>query len=331
MKFITLTIALALGAVMAPLVPATNANAAEIKLAVGCPPVPACADWVWAVDVAEHLKKSGLEAKVFVGGALGKDPEIIDQLSQGLVQIGLTNFVMIAQVDKRILGFISAYMFDDMDHFFRASKDSDMVRSIDANMQKQGIRIAGLTGLGGLVGIFNAKKPIRSIADLDGIRLRAIDDSQIKLFEQWGAAGAVIDMPEFATSVQQGVVDGYFNPPIVAIIFRHMGILKHYTPIGGGTPFRSALMSNDWYNGLDDDTRAKVDAAVNNANANNVAWTKKAIETELAILKKGGVTITEPSEAALAEFKELSMKVWSVLMPADAVDAFVALAAKTRK
>ncbi len=330
MKITTMAIALVLGAVTVPAMPTTNAYAEEIKLAVGCPPVPACADWVWAKDVADQLKNSGLEAKLFTSGALGKDPEIIDQLSQGLLQIGLTNYVMIAQVDKRILGFISPYMFDDMDHFFRASKNSDMVRSIDANMQKQGIRIAGLTGLGGLVGIFNSKKPIGSIADLEGIRLRAIDDSQIKLFEKWGAAGAVIDMPEFATSVQQGVVDGYFNPPIVAIIFRHMELLKHYTPIGGGTPFRSALMSNDWYAGLDDDTRAKVDAAIKNANANNVAWTKKAIESELAILKKGGVTITEPDDAALAEFKERSKKVWSVLMPADAVAAFVELADRTR-
>lgn len=328
MKFRNILSALVLSAAI---LPAAEAKAAEIKIAVGCPPVGACADWVWAEDVAKQLNAAGLEAKVYAGGALGKDPEIVDQLSQGLLQIGLTNFVMIAQVDKRILGFISPYMFDDMDHFFRASQGSEMVQSINESMQKQGVRIAGLTGLGGLVGIFNSKKPITSVADLDGLRLRAIDDSQIQLFKEWGVAGAVIDMPEFASAVQQGVVDGYFNPPIVAIIFRHMEFLKYYTPIEGGTPFRSALMSDDWYNDLDDDTRAKVDAAIKNANANNMAWTKKAIEVELALLTKGGVTITELSPAALAEFKELSMNVWNVLMPEDSVADFVALADKTRE
>lgn len=331
MKYRNWIAALLLGAVLAPTAPATKANAEEIKIAVGCPPVAACADYVWADDVATQLNEAGLEAKVYTGGALGKDPEIVDQLSQGLVQIGLTNFVMIAQVDKRVLGFIAPYMFDDMDHFFRATKDSDLLRSIDENMQKQGVRIAGLTGLGGLVGIFNAKKPVASLADLEGLRLRAIDSSQMELFNQWGAAGAVIDMPEFATSVQQGVVDGYFNPPIVALIFRHTEFLKHYTPIYGGTPFRSALMSDDWYTGLDDATRQKVDAAIETANANNIVWTNKAAAAELEQLKKAGVTITEMDAAALADIKERSKKTWNVLMPADAVDAFVELADQTRQ
>ncbi|MCY4180207.1 MAG: hypothetical protein OXD48_08025 [Litoreibacter sp.] len=70
----------------------------EIKLAVGCPPVPACADWVYAEDIATSLREAGLQATVFTGGALGKDPEIVDQLSQGLLQIGLTNFVMIRDI-----------------------------------------------------------------------------------------------------------------------------------------------------------------------------------------------------------------------------------------
>ena len=92
---------------------AASAQAEEIKISVGCPPVPACADWVWAEDLAKTLREEGLEAKVFTGGALGKDPEVVDQLSQGLLQFGLTNFVMIKQVDPRILGFVTHYMFDE--------------------------------------------------------------------------------------------------------------------------------------------------------------------------------------------------------------------------
>jgi len=310
---------------------AKTASAEEIRLAVGCPAVPQCADWVWAEDVAKQLNDAGLEAKVYVGGALGKDPELVDQLSQGLLQFALTNFVMINQVDPRVQGFITPYMFDDMAHMFRALDETDLLAPIAAKMEEQGVKIAALTGLGGTVGFFNTKKPIEKPADFEGLRMRAIDSSQMELLKNWGASGVVVDMPEFTTSVQQGMVDGYVNPPAVAFIFKHTDFLKYYTDAGAGTPFRSALMSKDWYDGLSAEDRAKVDEAVRQANLRNREWTEKAAAEELAQLEKLGVTVTKLTPEARADFVERAKKTWPLLMPADAVEAFAAAAEKTRK
>lgn len=310
---------------------AGSAGAEEIKIAVGCPPVPICSDWVWAEDFAAKLTEEGLEAKVYTGGALGKDPEVVDQLAQGLIQVGLTNFVMIKQVDPTVLGFIAPYMFDDMDHMFRALDETDILTSIDENMQAQGIRIGGLIGLGGPVGIFNTKHPVTSLDDLSDLRLRAIDSSQMALFEEWGVPGVVVDMPEVTTSLQKGMIDGYINPPVVAFIFKHTDFLKYYTDAGAGTPFRSVLMSLDWYDALDAATKEKVDSALAAANAANRVWNKKAIDQELAKLKELGVEVTTLSPDARAAFEEKSKKAWAELMPADAVSAFEAAAEQTRQ
>ncbi len=310
---------------------AAIAQAEEIRIGVGCPAVPVCGDWVWAEDLAGKLREDGFEATVYASGALGKDPELVDQLSQGLLQFGVTNFVMINEIDPRVQGFMAPYMFDDMDHMFRALDETDILDSIDESMQAQGIRIAGLTGLGGTVGIFNSKKPIETLADLEGLRIRAIDATQTKLIEEWGASSVVIDMPEFMTGLQQGMVDGYVNPPVVALIFQHTDYLKHYTDAGSGTPFRSALMSDDWYGGLSDEDRAKVDAAVALANEKNRAWTAEAAAKELDQLREKGVTVTTLSPEARAEFVERSKTAWPSLMPADAIEAFTAAAEQTRQ
>jgi TRAP-type transport system periplasmic protein len=310
---------------------ASAATAQEIRLAVGCPAVAMCADWVWAEDVAQQLNAAGLTAQVFVGGALGKDPELVDQLSQGLLQFAVTNFVMISEVDPRVTGFIAPYMFDDMPHMFRALDETELLDPIRESMKAQGIRIAALTGLGGTVGIFNTKAPVESVADLDGMRLRAIDGSQMQLLGNWGASGVVVDMPEFTTSAQQGMVDGYVNPPVVALIFKHTDFLKFYTDAGAGTPFRSALMSQDWYDGLSDEGRSAVDAAVAGANERNREWTLKAAEQEITQLEALGVTVTTLSPEARAEFVERSRAAWPALMPADAVAAFEAAAEATRR
>lgn len=311
-------------------VPPGGAAAEEIKIAVGCPPVPACSDWVWAEDFAKQLNDAGMEAKVYTGGALGKDPEIVDQLSQGLLQVGLTNFVMIAQVDKRVLGFIAPYMFDSLEHMFKAIDETGIVASIDAKMQEQGVKIGALAGLGGPIGIFNTKKPIETVADLEGLRLRAIDASQTAVLDEWGASSVVIDMPEFTTSVQRGLVDGYVNPPIVPLIFKQTEFLKHYTNAKAGMPFRSVLMSNDWYNGLAGDEKAKVDAALKTANDNNRKWTYAAAEKELEMLKQAGVTVTELTPEARAEFVERSKAAWPRLLDAEALEMFRNAAEQTR-
>jgi TRAP-type C4-dicarboxylate transport system substrate-binding protein len=307
-----------------------RADADEIKIAIGCPAIPVCSDWVWADDFAKQLNDAGLEAKVYVGGALGKDPEVVDQLSQGLIQVGLTNFVMIAQVDKRILGFIAPYMFDSLEHMFRALDETDILKSIDANMQKQGVRIVALAGLGGPVGIFNTKHPIEKLADMKGLRLRAIDSSQTSVLDEWGASSVVIDMPEFTSSVQRGLVDGYVNPPIVALIFKQTDFLKYYTDAGAGMPFRSVLMSNDWYNGLSADDKAKVDAAADFANKHNREWTYAAAKKEIDQLKKVGVTVTELTPEARAEFVVASKKAWPKLLDPDALAMFEKAADQTR-
>ncbi len=317
--------AMAVGAMIAA------AHSEEIRIAVGCPAVPACSDWVWAEDFAGQLNEAGLTAQVYVGGALGRDPEVVDQLSQGLLQVGLTNFVMIAQVDKRVLGFIAPYMFDSLEHMFRALDETDILDSIDGNMQTQGIRIAALAGLGGPVGIFNTKQPIEKVADLQGLRLRAIDASQTAVLEEWGASSVVIDMTEFATSVQQGIADGYVNPPVVPLIFQHTEFLKYFTNAGAGIPFRSVLMSNDWYDALSDADRAIVDAAIEQANANNREWTYRAAEQEIAMLKDRGVTVTELTPEARAEFVERSQAAWPRLLEADALQMFIDAAEQTRR
>jgi len=127
------------------------------------------------------------------------------------------------------------------------------------------------------------------------------------------------------------MIDGYINPPIVAFIFKQTDFLKFYTDAGAGTPFRSVLMSLDWYNGLDAAAKTNVDAALAYANERNRAWTFKAADQELAKLNELGVTVTELSPEARAEFVETSKKAWAELMPPDAVAAFTAAAEKTRQ
>jgi TRAP-type C4-dicarboxylate transport system substrate-binding protein len=310
---------------------ALPAAAADLRIAVGCPPVPQCADWVFAEDVKARLAERGVEAEVVPGGALGRDPDVVDQMSQGLLEMALTNFVMVRQFEPMILGFMTPYMFDDQAHMLRAIDEGSVVGRINETLAAEGLRLGTLIGVGGPLGLFNARGPIEGFDDLAKLRLRAIDRSQVALFEAWGSQGVVIDMAEFATSVQSGVVDGYFNPPIVPLMFQHTDMLKFYTEIGAGYGVRSVLMSAGWYDGLSAEVRAKVDDAIAAAAAKNRTWTLAAEAGEVAALEARGVTVTRLDPAVLTEFRDRARTVWGELMPAEYIETFEALAAATRQ
>lgn len=310
---------------------ATPSAAAGLRIAVGCPAVDSCGDWHWANDFSTRLRERGVASEVVLGGALGPDQSVVDQMSQGLVEVGLTNFVMVRRIDPLILGFLTPYMFDDLDHMFRAIAQSDVQSRIDASLAPSRLKLAAILGVGGPVGIFNAKRAIEKPADLAGLRFRAIDRSQLALYEAWGTQGVVVDMAEVSTSLQSGVIDGYINPPVVALIFQHTDFLKFYTDAGAGIGVRTALMSRDWYAGLDAKTRAAVDEAIAHATENNRAWTRRVAAAELKTLETKGVKVTTLSPEMRKQFGDLSRKAWSALIPPQQLDYFVAIAGKSRK
>lgn len=317
-------------AALATLWLAAPAQAAAIRISIACQALESCGDWQWASAFKAKLKEKGVDSDILTGGALGNDQSVVDQLSQGLLEIGVTNFAVVRQAEPLILGFLAPYMFDDLAHMFRVIDGTDLTARIDKGLGAQHIKLGAILGVGGPVGIFNNRRPVEKPADLAGLRMRAIDKTQLGLFQIWGAQGVVVDIAEVATSLQTGVVDGYANPAAVALAYQHTDLLKYYTDAGAGQAIRTALMSRDWHAGLDAQTRAAVDEAAAFATAGNRAWTLRVAADELKSLAAKGVKVGTLTAEGRQQFVELSKKAWAVLMPADTVAVFAAAADKAR-
>ena len=92
----------------------------------------------------------------------------------------------------------------------------------------------GLKGLcffdAGARSFYTSDKPIRSVDDLDGLKIRVMKTSMsIKSVQAMGASPAPIDFGELYTALQQGVVDGAENNPPSFYTSMHYEICKYYT------------------------------------------------------------------------------------------------------
>ncbi|GAB1377787.1 TRAP transporter substrate-binding protein [Pararhodobacter aggregans] len=291
-----------------------SAASAQIKISLDSPPdLEGSGSYVWAHAFSTYLNEHGMAAEEYQRGALGGDDEVFDQVSQGLVEVGLSPLGIVASIDTLIYGLRLPYFFADMATVDRALYDNGMLAAINEGLDGSGVQVLAVDTVGPATGIFNTLHPVTSMADMSDLRMRALDESQIQLYAAWGSTGTVVSWAEVPNALQTGVANGYLNPAFVPLLFGHTDFIKYFTPAEISPSLRIIIVSEDWYEGLSDADRATVDAAAAAANEANRTW----LETQtgvIAQLEAAGVTISELSPEARAEFQAASATTYDLIV-----------------
>jgi TRAP-type transport system periplasmic protein len=290
---------------------------AQVSIALDSPPdLSGSGSYVWAHAFAEHLRANGMEVEEFQRGALGGDDEVFDQVTQGLLEVGMSPLGIVASVDSLIFGLRLPYYFDDIGQVDAALQEGGMLERINAALAPAGVRVLDVTLVGPATGIFNTRRPVNSMADMSGLRMRALDESQIALYATWGATGTIVSWAEVPNALQTGVADGYLNPAFVPLLFGHTDFIRHFTEAAISPSLRIAIASEDWYQGLSAEDRATVEAAVVAARTANREW----LPTQAGVvdqLREAGVAVAELSPEARDEFRTASMTAYDRIVTAE--------------
>jgi TRAP-type C4-dicarboxylate transport system substrate-binding protein len=298
---------------------------AQVKIALDSPQdMENSGSYVWAHTFSEYLNSHGLDAEEFQRGALGGDDELFDQVSQGVLEVSMSPLNIVGSIDKLIYGMRLPYFFKDMEEVDRALNEGGMLAKINEATTKEGVRVVSVNTVGQASGIFNTKKTVSSVADMQGLRMRALDESQIDLYKAWGATGTIVSWAEVPNALQTGVADGYLNPPFVPLLFGHTDFIKYFADARISPALRITIVSEDWYQGLSDKDRAVVDEAVAAATKANRDWLKGRTAI-LDKLRDAGVEVVTLDQAERDAFREASGPAYeSGLLTADQIAAWEA-------
>ena len=152
------------------------------------------------------------KAKVVVYGSsqLGGDKEMIQKLKLGTIDMALPSTVMSSEVDLFGL-FELPYVVKDRGHMARIEREI-FWPSIAPEAEKKGLKVVAVWE-NGFRHITNNKQPIKSPADLKGIKLRVPEGKwRMKMFQDYGATPSPMKFSELFTALQTGVMDGQENP-----------------------------------------------------------------------------------------------------------------------
>ena len=164
-------------------------------------------------DQLKSLTGGKYEVKVFPNGTLGDANRMNEQVRSGTLQMTKSLFSNLTAFDKR-LGVLSLpYAFPKPDDGFTALA-GELGTQCKAILEKADLVVLGFFYTG-TRNVYNSKRPIRTPADLKGLRLRVPQDPvAIDAFNALGAQATPLAATEIYSALQQGVIDGAENNPI---------------------------------------------------------------------------------------------------------------------
>ena len=253
-------------------------------------------------SLVESASGGAIEVKLFPNGQLGKDNEVIQQVRDGIVESVISSAGGIAQHYPLVGVFDIPFAFPNIAVANRViDKRSEFGKKFSADLEKKtGLKVLGLIDSGGFFAFSNSKRPITSVADMNGLRIRTMTlPTHEAMVSSLGGKPTPLPWAEVYTALQTGVADGQMNPiPIIAFakfdeVQKYLSITNHVI-----TPY-IWTMNADFYNSLSPEHRAIVDWASEVATeaGRGVSRVIEASENGLpALSKKMEVNVVSPAE-----------------------------------
>jgi C4-dicarboxylate-binding protein DctP len=184
--------------------------------------------------------------------------------------------------------------------------DGPFGTELKEEMRKQaGIRILG-TSAPGPFRNFATKKPVRSVKDLKGLRIRTMEHpAHQAMVRALGAAPTPLPFGDVYTAMRTGVIDG-FELPYQATLNMKLEEVIDYMIVDGHLFNQLFLyVSDKWFNALPADHQAAVLKAGEAAQAASRGIVRIWEASGADELAKKGVELYFPKREELAEFRKL--------------------------
>ena len=238
-------------------------------------------------------------------GQLGGERDMIEGLQIGSLDLVITSTGPLGNFVPDVLALDLPFLFRDYSHA-RNVLDGEIGQELLAAIGEN--NLVGLAwSENGFRHVTNSQRPVTTPADLEGLKLRTMENAvHMAAFQGMGAAPTPMAFPEVFGALQQGVVDGQENPITVITASRFWEVQGHVTLTGHVYSPAVVLASPVLYDGLSDEQKGWFHQAAAAAAAATRAEVDRLEAEGVALMRQNGMeVITEidraPFQALAAE------------------------------
>ncbi len=235
-----------------------------------------------------------LTIQMYPNSVLGGEKEMIEQTQVGAIQILRTSLGPIGPVVPEVNVFNMPFVFKSIKQM-RDVIDGPIGQELLDKISASPVRLIGLAWMDGGSRSLYTKKPVRTPADLKGMKIRMMGNPLfVDTMNAMGGNGISMGYGEVFTALQTGVIDGAENNPPSLYTANHFKAgAKYYTLTNHLIIPEVLVMSKVSYDKLTKDQQALIKKLAREAQFEQRELWDKAVAEYTAKLKAEGVEFIE--------------------------------------
>lgn len=288
-----------------------NINAANIKLSTN---VAESSTWVAGAtkfkELVETRSKGQHTVQIYPNATLasGNDRVEIEMTQAGAIDIVLKSTVWLAQLDSKFAAISLPWIFPDVKSALRVM-DGPPGQELDKLLRKQNLH-ALAWGSGGFFQLYSNKGPIKTPADIAGVKIRT--PGLALYLDSWKEVGAVpvaLNFAEVFSSLQAGAIDGGISPIPLIYSSRFFEVSKNISLVNFSFEGVGLIASDVFWARLSEEDRKMVRQAAVEAMTYQRTVAAEQEEKQKKQMTDAGVAIYQPTSAQLEEFRVKAQKI----------------------
>lgn len=287
------------------------AVAAEYRIAVG-DGAGGTQEALGKAFVAALEEQSGgkMTGKLFVNGQLGDEQDTVTAAATGTLDFSILAINNITPFSPSVGTLTLPYVILSQEDAEKVTQGDVGQQMIEQTIEDAGVRIIGW-GYSGFRVLTNSKKPVSTVADLQGLVIRVPkNEIMIETYKSWGISPTPMAWGETFAALQQKVVDGQDNPFMTVYAMKFDEVQKYITDLHYLFSIEPLIVSEALFTSLSDEEQAQVLAAgeaATKASSEFLRAEEVKIKEELV---SRGMEITEPADDEQEFMKLATEAVW---------------------
>jgi tripartite ATP-independent transporter DctP family solute receptor len=243
----------------------------------------------------EAATNGRLSIQMYPSMQLGGEKEMIEQAQVGALAIARISVGPMGPIVPELNVFNMPFMFRDIAHMEKVIDGpigDEMLKKLSDHPTANLIGLCWMNA--GTRNVYNSKKPIRSVEDLKGLKIRMMGNPVfVDTMNALGGNGVAMGFDQLVNAMQTGVVDGAENNEPSYTTGQHYRYAKYYSMTGHLIIPEILVFSKKIFTSLSKDDQALLLKVAKEAQQEErVLWyemEKKSVED----MKKAGVEITD--------------------------------------
>lgn len=223
-------------------------------------------------DKVEERTDGRIQVRILPNGQLGSENENMEQLMAGVISMTKVSAPGLATYNESYHTFGLPYIFDDTQDFYHVMDSEPMQEFFLSSADDGFVTITYYTS--GARSFYTVNKPIRTPADLKGLKIRVQDmKSQTDMLNALGGIPVAMAYGDVYTSLQTGIIDGMENNETALTTGKHGEICKVFsTDEHAMIPDVLVMSAKTWAAISPEDQEIILEAAHESTESHKIAW-----------------------------------------------------------